>query len=707
MKQWDQMKSMKRRLIFGYVVVFILAIGIIVRLGYWQIDQREMLIARASSQWSLSIPIEPRRGTILDVKGRTMALNVNADTIAAIPPQIENIDITTEALSKVLDISKESIRSKLSSETKQIYLKRMVSDEVSQQVRDLNLQGIITIKETKRFYPNGSLAAQLLGFSGIDKGWSGIEYQYEDELQGKRGEINFGETDDSDKVRYIKPEGGHTLTLTVDLNIQNILEAHLTNALSKYNAESIMAIALDVKTGAILASSAIPSFDPNEYQEYSEVLWKNPLVQDAFEPGSTFKIITMAAAIEEGLISENDTFQCKGSLKVADRTIHCWDRQGHGIQDYYEIMQNSCNVGFIEIGKKLGAEKLYEYIEDFGFIAKTGVDLPFEVNGIMFQKDKMGPVELATTSFGQGPAVTPIQQINAIATIGNNGFSNQPYVVENIKDNDGNVVYEHEMDTNQVISEETSKKIRDILESVVTEGTGYRAYIDGYRVGGKTGTAQVALPQGGYDPNKFISSFIGLAPTNDPKVALFVAIKNPTSSPLDNISGGVIAAPLFGDIMREVLTYLEVPKQMNINVREQSNGSFEMPDLIGKSGEVAAAQVWSVGGVLEREGPPSGSVVKQTPIPGTIISQGDIIYIETNIKESDENLEVEVPDVKGLSMRDASYRLGEIGLRVETSGSGIVMTQEPAAGEVVRVHTLVTINLEPRQIDRGETDENN
>ncbi len=703
MREWNQNKTIKRRMVFGYIVVFLITIGIIARLGYWQVDQRDILLGKASSQWSLSIPIQPRRGKILDTKDRVMALNVSADTIAAIPPQIEDPQYTASVLSEVLMMTEESILSRLTSDAKQIYIKRMVSEEISKQVQELNLLGIITIKESKRFYPNGSLAAQALGFSGIDKGWTGIEYKYDEALQGTRGIINFGEESSAEeKVSYTKPEDGHTLSLTIDLNIQSILETHLKSARSKYTAESAMAIAVDIKSGAILASSSIPSFDPNDYQNYSETLWKNPLVEDAFEPGSTFKIITMAASLEESSLSINDKFNCKGSIKVADRTIHCWDRQGHGLQDYYEIMQNSCNIGFIEISKKLGVSKLYEYIESFGFTSKTNIDLPSEAEGIMFDKNRMGPVELATTSFGQGPSVTPIQQIMAIAAIGNNGIKVNPYVVKNIKDSNDNIIYQHEQSSTRVISKDTAILVRDILESVVTDGTGYRAYIDGYRVGGKTGTAQVALPQGGYDPSRFISSFIGFAPSNDPEIALFVAIKNPTTSPVNNISGGVIAAPLFGDIMREVLRYLEVPKQITARIGSENDGKYEMPNLIGKSGEVAAAKIWALGGALERDGPATGSVVKQTPVSGSTIEQGDRIYIRTEVNATDEYHEVEIPSLIGLSMREAAYRLGEIGLRVETKGSGIVVSQAPQAGEAVRVHTLVTINLLPRGNDRGE-----
>ncbi|MFP4456163.1 MAG: penicillin-binding transpeptidase domain-containing protein [Clostridia bacterium] len=703
MRKWNQNKTIKRRMVFGYIVVFLIAIGILVRLGYWQIDQRDVLLGKASSQWSLSIPIQPRRGTILDSKKRVMALNINADTIAAIPPQIEDIEYTASVLSEILEMSEEAILSRLNTDSKQIYLKRMVSDEISRQIQELNLLGIITIKESKRFYPNGSLAAQVLGFSGIDKGWTGIEYKYDESLQGTRGVISFGEESNADeKVSYTKPEDGQTLSLTIDLNIQSILEKHLKSAKSKYNAESAMAIAVDIKSGAILASSSIPSFDPNDYHDYSEVLWKNPLIEDAFEPGSTFKIITMAAALEESVLSTSDKYDCEGSIKVADKTIHCWDRQGHGLQNYYEIMQNSCNVGFIEIGKQLGASKLYDYIESFGFTGKTKVDLPSEASGIMFEKDRIGPVELATTSFGQGPAVTPIQQIMAIAAIGNNGEKMTPYVVENIKDNEGNTLYQHEKSSTKVISEETAILVREIMESVVTDGTGYRAYIEGYRIGGKTGTAQVALPQGGYDPNKFISSFIGLAPSNNPEVALFVAIKNPTTSPVNNISGGVIAAPLFGDIMKEVLRYLEVPKQITASFINETKSEYEMPDLIGKSGEVAAAQIWAIGGSIEREGPATGSVIKQTPSPGSTISPGDKIYLETQAEATDENHEVEIPNLIGLSMREAAYKLGEVGLRVEANGSGLVVSQHPQAGETVRIHTIVTIDLKARGNDRGE-----
>lgn len=703
MRKWDQQKTINRRIIVGCIFVFLIGIGLIFRLKYWQIDQRETLLAKASPQWSVSIPIQPRRGTISDTKGRVMALNVNADTIAAIPSQIEDAEYTAIALSEVLEIDYEAVLSKLTSGAKQIYLKRMVTDQLSQSVKELNLVGIITIKESKRFYPNGSLAAQVLGFSGIDKGWAGVEYNYDEYLQGSRGVISFGDSSAEDEsVNYIKPEEGNHISLTIDLKIQSIIETHLEAAKKKYGAESSMAIVANVKTGALISVASIPSFDPNNYQDYSEVLWKNPLIEDVFEPGSTFKIITMAAALEEGLINEKDKYMCEGSLRVADRTIHCWDKKGHGLQNYFEIMQNSCNVGFIEIAQKLGAEKIYDYIEDFGFTERTGIDLPSEAKGIMFNKNAIGPVELATTSFGQGPAVTPIQQVMALAAIGNDGVMLDPFVVENIKDKNGDMIYQHQQTSERVISESTAILIREILESVVTDGTGHRAYIDGFRIGGKTGTSQIALPQGGYSSNKFISSFIGLAPANDPEIALFVAIKNPTTSPLNSISGGVIAAPLFGDIMKDILRYLEVPKQITSKPLNNETGYFIMPDLIGKRGEIAAAQIWAISGVLERDGPTTGTVVQQTPQPGEQVSEGDSIYIKTQGKDLDERHDVLVPDIKGLSMREAAYKLGEIGLRVETEGSGLVLSQEPEAGESVRIHTLVTIKLQPRGTDRRE-----
>jgi stage V sporulation protein D (sporulation-specific penicillin-binding protein) len=697
MRTWDQTKSSNRRIIFSNIIIILVAIGIIYRLGFWQIQRAESLVQEATPQWSLRIAMQPRRGQILDAKGRVMALNVNADTIAAIPAQIVDPSSAASALAPILNMQYDTIYTRLTSKSSQVYLKRMVSDEVSEQVHELNLMGIITIKESKRYYPNGSLAAQVLGFSGIDEGWYGLELYYEDSLQGQRGVLDFGVEETSSKeVSYTKPVDGDTLKLTLDLNVQSIVESHLNRAREQYKAESVMAIALNVKTGGVVASASVPSFDPNEYQAYSQELWRNPLVSDSFEPGSTFKIITIAAAIEEGLVDESDRFTCEGSIRVADRTIHCWNRQGHGVLDYYQIMQSSCNVGFIEIGQRIGAEKLYNYVNLFGFTERTNIDLPGEAKGIMFARNRFGPVELATTAFGQGPAVTPVQQIAAISAIGNNGLMIKPYVVDEIVSSSGELIYKHEIESYRVISEDTAKLVRKIMESVVTDGTGHRAYVEGYRVGGKTGTAQVALPQGGYDKDKFISSFIGFAPSDDPEIALFVAIKNPTSNPI-GISGGIIAAPLFGDIMKDILRYLEVPTQIT-SVQKGINDVFEMPDLTGKTGDVAAAQLWSLGLTMEREGPASGKVIMQTPKAGVEVYPKDVVFIKTDPEGIDQTIDVEVPNLVGMSMRDASFLLGESGLRVEIKGSGIVENQFPAPGEVVRTHTIVTIELKPRGV---------
>ncbi len=692
---WNQDRTMTRRLLFGASIMVLLAIGLIVRLGYWQIDQADALIKRAKSQWSISIPVQPRRGAILDVNGKVLALNVNADTIAAIPSQIQDSESTATQLAEVLSMSSDAVLEKLNSKSKQIYIKRMVSEEVSAAVVELNLPGIIRIQESKRFYPNGSLAAQVLGFSGIDKGWAGIELQYDKYMQGTKGEINFGDIESKDKqVTYLKPETGDNVTLTIDVNVQSLVEKHLQTAMTNYKAENVMAIALDVKTGALLAATSLPTYDPNNYQDFSENLRGNPLIEDVFEPGSTFKIITMAAALEEDVVNASSRFYCKGSIRIADRTINCWRREGHGTLDYFELMKKSCNMGFIELSKRIGKEKMLYYIEKFGFTRQTGIDLPGEGKGIMFTPSNFNATEMATTSFGQGPAVTPLQQIAAIAAIGNGGVMNKPYVVKEIRSESGELVYEHRAESERIISEDNARLVREMMEAVVNDGTGHRAFIEGYRIGGKTGTAQVPLATGGYDKGRYIASFIGLAPSNDPEIALFVAIKNRrTKVAYNEVSGGIIAAPLFKNIMKDMLHYLEVPTQKNVK-GEVKAAENKMPDLIGQNADQAVAQIWALGWDIEREGSNIGVVVKQIPQAGEPLPEGRPVYLEIAPGEAESEIDVIVPDLIGMSKRDAAYVLGQLGLRCHSNGVGVVISQNPEAGSSVRVQTAVTIELE-------------
>ncbi|QOR36223.1 PASTA domain-containing protein [Clostridium sp. 'deep sea'] len=684
----------RKRILFLMVVFLLLTIVMISRLAYWQIYKSSWLEERASSQWVLSVPVSPRRGNIIDAKQRTLAMNKNADTIAAIPKQIVNAQAAAKVLAPILSIDEETLYSKLSVNKSQIYLKRLVDPEVSAKVREQNLQGIIIVKESKRFYPNVSLASHVLGFSGIDKGWSGLELKYDELLQGNKGAMRFGTDDEGQKtngVEYIRPEDGNTIELTIDIAIQSIMELALEKTYATHNADGVMAIAMDVKTGGILAMAGKPDFDPNSYGEYDEKLWRNPVVSDVFEPGSTFKIITMAAALEEGIVSKNDRFYDPGYIKVSGVTLHCWKSGGHGSQNYEEIIQNSCNPGFVLLGQRLGAERLHKYITDFGFTQKTKVDLPGEGSGIMFELEKMGPVELATTAFGQGPAVTPLQQIRAISAIANKGLMTTPHVVNKVIDKDNNVIYEFKDENKtQVVSTNTAEEVCRLLESVVVKGTGKLAFIEGYRIGGKTGTAQVAKPGGGYYSDNFVASFIGMAPADDPQIALFVAIRNPKGS---SHQGGRIAAPLFGEMMRDILRYMDVPTQLTTE-KPSFDNYVAVPDLLGLTAEKAAAQLWAKGFITERDGIANGVVVSQTPAPGVKLEIGQKVVIKTTSQSGNsESFDVTVPDVKGLSLKQASMKLGEAGLRIEIDGSGVAVSQDPKPGEVVRKLSIVTVKF--------------
>ncbi len=671
----------------------LLALIIVGRLVYWQIYRSAWLEEKAAGQWTKDIRVQPRRGNIIDCNGSMLAINTNADTITAIPQQIDDPEKAAELLSSILDIDKSTIYDKLVVDKTQVYLKRMVTVEAANAVRALSIEGIVITKESKRFYPNGSLASHALGFSGVDQGWSGLELEYDDYLQGTYGMIQFGadESAETDAVGYRKPIAGDTIQTTIDKTIQSIVELNLAKALALNQASSAMAIAMDVKTGGILAMSAKPDFDPNNYQAYDENLWRNPLTSDAFEPGSTFKIITMAAALEEGVIDENDRFEDPGYIVVAGRKIACWKYGGHGTQTYKEVIQNSCNPGFIIIGQKLGTSNLYKYIVDFGFTEKTNIDVPGEAKGIMFDLDKMGPVETATTSFGQGPAVTPIQQIRAVAAVANKGIMTTPHLVETITNADGEQVYQFvDQGIKQVISEETSAEMRMLLESVVSEGTGNRAYIEGYRIAGKTGTAQVPKADGGYYDDQYIASFIGFAPANDPQIALYVAIKNPQSS--NGYYGGVIAAPLFGEMMKDILRYQKIPAQLDVQKPVQ-NTDVTVPEVMGMMAETAIAQLRAVGLHAVQEGPEGGTVIEQIPAPGVVLAEGQSITIKTEITQS-SSLEVVVPDVQGLSMREAGNRIGMAGLRIEIEGSGLAVSQDPPADSKVKRYSVIKVLFE-------------
>ncbi|MFB5281343.1 stage V sporulation protein D [Peribacillus sp. Hz7] len=615
----------------GIVIFFIIDI----RLGIVQFLRGNELTSLAEDLWSRNIPFEPKRGEILDRNGVELATNISAPTVYVIPRQIENPGEAAEQLASILNMDKQKAYELVTKKTMSVRIPegRKISHEKAKKIKALGLKGVYIAEDSKRHYPFGSYLSHVLGFAGSDnQGLMGIELTYDKELSGEKGYVKFysdakGKRLENMADDYKAPVDGNDVKLTIDSKIQTIVERELDNAEATYNPDGIIAIAMDPNSGEILAMSSRPSFDPANFQEVpSEVYNRNLPVWSSYEPGSTFKIITLAAALEEGKVNlDRDTFFDPGHVEVAGATLRCWKRGGHGSQTYLEVVENSCNPGFVQLGERLGKDKLFQYIKDFGFGAKTGIDLAGEGTGIMFNMDRVGPVEQATTAFGQGVSVTPIQQVTAVSAAVNGGILYTPYIAKELIDSTtGEVVMEKKPKAKRrVISEETSKEVRRALESVVAKGSGAGAFVESYRVGGKTGTAQKA-ENGRYLENNHIVSFIGFAPADKPEVVIYVAVDNPKGTVQ---FGGVVAAPIVGKIMEDSLHALDVkPRKNQIEKERKWNDPvmIEVPNVVGMTKNELQTQLLDLKLDIAGQG---DYVIKQAPEAGVKIKEGATIRI--------------------------------------------------------------------------------
>lgn len=548
------------------ISIFALIIG---KVFYIQVIDYNKLSNYASDLWSRNLPIEGNRGIIYDTNGVVLADNITTVSLVIIPNQVKDKEETAKKLSEVLNVSYEEMYSHVNkkSSIERVHPEgRRLSYEVADKINELKLPGVYLIRESKRYYPYNTLLSHTIGFVGIDnQGLSGLELLYDAYLTGSYGAIKYFSDAKGNKLElsevYEQPQDGINLTLTINYEIQASLERELNNAVLKYNPDQALGIAMNPKTGEILAIASKPDFSPSEYKNYTvEEINRNLPIWATYEPGSTFKIITLATALEENVVDlEKDTFFDSGAITVEGATLHCWKHGGHGAETYLQVVENSCNPGFVNLGLKLGKEKLFSYIDKFGFGKKTGIDLNGESSGIIFNLDKVGPVELATTAFGQGVSVTPIQQITAVSAAINGGTLYKPYVVKSLNEPVTNTVVKQNEPTKvrTVISEETSKKVREALESVVTNGTGRPAYIEGYRVGGKTGTAQ-KVQNGRYMVGNYIVSFIGFLPADDPEIIVYVAVDNAKGV---TQYGGTIAAPIAKNVLTDAISILNIKKR--------------------------------------------------------------------------------------------------------------------------------------------------
>ena len=509
---------------------------------------------------------------------------------------------------------------------------RQLSFDIADKINELNYEGVYLLKEGKRYYPYNTLFSHSLGYVGIDnQGLSGLELKYDEYLTGSSGAIKYysdakGNKLDKSSV-YEEPTNGMDLYLTINYDIQASVERELNNVMEKYNADGAWAIVMNPNNGEILALSSKPDFDPANYQKYStEIINRNHAIWATYEPGSTFKIITLAATVEEKTVDLlNDTFTDPGSINVEGARIKCWKSGGHGTQTYLQVVQNSCNPGFVSLGNKLGKERLFKYINLFGFGKKTGIDLNGEANGILFNLNNVGPVELATTSFGQGVSVTAIQQITAVSAAINGGTLYTPYIVKRITEPEtNNIILENSpKKVRTVISEKTSETVRMALESVVALGTGRNAYIEDYRVGGKTGTAQ-KVSNGAYMVGNYITSFIGFLPADNPRIVLYVAVDNPKGI---TAYGGTVAAPIFKAIMQDAIVALNIQKPTGGLTKEYQwyeTKFINIPDVIGMNVNDAKKEL--KGFQIEYSGT-GEKVISTSPEKDTRVPEGSTIRI--------------------------------------------------------------------------------
>ncbi|SFJ00740.1 stage V sporulation protein D (sporulation-specific penicillin-binding protein) [Terrisporobacter glycolicus] len=648
----------RKRLVIVMVLACSLFLALVFRIGYLQLIKGEWLSTKASEQQTREIPIEAKRGTIYDTNMKELAVSVTKYTVWCKPVEVKDAKKTSKELAKILDEKYDDVYKKVSKNNMALVkVKRWIDDDMADKITKAGLSGIWVAEDNQRYYPYGNFASYVLGHTSSDSsGVAGIELRYDNVLKGTAGKLIVS-TDAAGKEipqgseQYYEPTTGNGLVLTVDEVIQHYCEKAAQKAYEENNASKVTIIAMDPKTGELKAMVKKPDYDPNTptkaiYPAYEELLeeckndnekikaystmWRNTAVSDTYEPGSTFKLITSSAGLEEGVVKQDDKFTCSGSVMVEGKKIKCWrSYRPHGSETFKQGVQNSCNPVFVEVGRRLGVSKMYNYIDAFGLNKKTGIDLPGEAGSIMYNEKDVGPVELATISFGQSISVTPMQLITAVCSIVNDGNRMEPRLVKAYTDNKGNITKKVDpVQVKQVISKETSAQMREIMESVVTEGGGKIAYLPGYRLGGKTGTAQKVI-DGSYAQGHYVCSFIGMAPADDPQIVVLAIVDEPT-----NVMqfGSTTAGPIIKEVMGNTLKYLGVePKYTEEEKAENVKNKVKVPDVRGLSIEDATK-------VLEESKLEAnidndidikeGTIIKDMfPKPGVSVNEGSLISI--------------------------------------------------------------------------------
>ena len=696
-----------RKRVFALLIMLAFLFSLLtLRITYLTTARSSELTQRGISQWTREGTVYARRGSILDTNGQTLVISATAYIVSADPRKVSDISLFTQTVCPILDLSEESVSQKLSDRTKaSVILKRQVPREKADELRSLQastddavarqLGALLFDEDVRRAYPRGAFLTQTLGLTNVDSvGQSGLELQYESLLRGTAG-VSLRSVDgksqpiyDSGNL-YIEPQDGNSLKLTIDATIQDICEKAMRECYDVNKAQAVHLIAMDPYTGAILAMCSKPDYDPNDpprdQADALTQLMRIRLISDAYEPGSTFKILTAAAALDAGVTTPEDGFYCSAKITVDGDTIRCWGSP-HKDETMAEALQNSCNPVFVELALRLGTERMYQYLHAFGLGNKTNVDLQGEGSGILIPVQSVKNVDLARIGFGQSVAVTPIQMITAACAVINGGRLMQPYLLKEAIAPDGTVLYRTQPKVvSTPISEETSATMRELLEMVVSEGGAKNAAIEGYRIGGKTGTAQV-YKDGRIVRDVHIGSFLGFAPADDPRIALLVIVDE-ADVPVDY--GGTTAAPFARQILADVLPYLGY-KPSSQDGREE----IAVEDVVGMPLWQARKVIADQGFTVLDDGAGDTVTAQMPSAGGKLIEGGQVmLYTYTDDLPMTEEL-VCVPDVEGLSIARAASLLRQRGLDMTIEGTGFAIRQEPAAGQYVEQGGVVKVVFE-------------
>ena len=724
-----QTRSFVLMLLMG-VVMFVL---LFFRLFDLQITRHEELQGKAVNQQTRRTVVTANRGTIYDAGGNILAISSSAETIILSPLEIDNAVNDTEdpvswtkeslaaGLAEILGKDASAIRKRMDNVKSQYEVIQLRADEdtaakVRSYVDENKIAGVHLVADTKRYYPYGSLAAQVIGFVGDENtGLYGLEAYYEKELEGQSGlVISSKDQAENDMLytyeQYFAAKNGSDLTLTLDTTIQYYLEKGIESMVDKFSAANgASGIVMDAKTGGVLAMASYPNYDLNDFLTVSDqtlqeriergestvadmqlLQWRNKALNDTYEPGSTFKILTLSAALEEGVVDKTTTVNCGGSVNIAGYTIHCSNKNGHGLQTLVQSVGNSCNPAFINYGLRIGNEKFYEYMRSFGLMNTTGIDLGGEAVGVFAADSSFTQLDLACYAFGQNFTVTPLALIAAQAACVNGGYLHTPYLVERITDSDGNVTYRHD-DTpvRQVISEQTSATVRECLEYVVASGTGKNGQVAGYRIGGKTGTADKG------QTGDVVVSFLCFAPADDPQVIMLITMDTPSRATGTYVSGGNMVAPTASTVMAEILPYLGV--EPSYSAEELLGMDTTVPNVIGMSVEEAKAKLKDRALSYKIVGD-GETITDQTPAGGAIIpGKSSVILYAGEEKSTDKCV---VPHLIGKTPSEANTTATAAGLLIRFSGttgsessSVRVLSQSIDVGTEVEAGTVITVQL--------------